>query len=149
MEPIIHTFDSWFGNHPKYGVADMMLVAFQNPSSEGDQTMPSGMLLNKDVVAVARVDHSRWIADCPDPECGGAEFVSFADPRFFCCECRNKAIDHAYLPVELPSTTDRGDIEELLLARSSGESRNWLPSETVDDLLAQNRAHGVEPKPKG
>lgn len=43
---------------------------------------PPGYLLGQQ--AYARINHNRWVADCP---CGSAQIVSPADPRMACPEC--------------------------------------------------------------
>lgn len=43
---------------------------------------PDGFVIGQQVWA--RINHNRWVADCP---CGSAAVVSPADPRFACTEC--------------------------------------------------------------
>lgn len=130
-------FDSRFDGR------DLGLHAMRNPSSLGDRTPPAaGVVL--DVAAVARVDHSRWIADCPFDGCSGAEFVSFAEPVFFCCECRNETTGHVPVSVVMPDAETRAGVEEALLVRPVPDTRNWSPEESVDVLLVENVVHGIE-----
>jgi hypothetical protein len=75
----------------------------------------------------------RWMADCPRP-CGGAEVVS-PDSPFLCGSCG------ATCAVVWPA--ERDDIEAVLAARPDPMTRNWSPGETVRDLIAENRAHGI------
>lgn len=133
--PHIETFDTWFRG------LGHIAVAIKNPSSRGDGTLPTGEINEDTVRAVARVNNGRWIADCPFGD-NGAELVA-EDGLFFCCECRNATVDHAYLPVLMPSDQDRPEIEQLLLARPNEENRNWLPYETVADLARENEEHGI------
>lgn len=86
----------------------------------------------------ARVEQGRWLADC---ECGGAEYVDLELPLFMCCNDWNRADEHKWRRVVLPA--DRERIEQLLLARPNIENRNWRPRESVEDLEAENVAHGV------
>ena len=122
---------------------DLRLHAAKNPSSVGDKTLPADGLVLDGPVAVARVDHGRWIADCPTEGCGGAEFVSLAGCPFFCCECRNAATGHVPIPVVLPSEKTVGQVDAYLSARPVPAHRNWSPGEPVAQLRAENRDHGI------
>jgi hypothetical protein len=84
--------------------------------------------------------NARWIATCPD--CGGAEYVWMDDPRFYCVSCRNASIDGLWRPLRVPA--EREAIEAALMARPDPTTRHWLPGESVDDLLDENREHGIE-----
>lgn len=111
-------------------------------SSTGSRVLPGeGVAL--DARAVARVNASRWLADCPQPGCNGAELVNLDDPRFFCCECRNAGFAGLPVTVEVPDPELRGQVEETLLARPVPATRNWTPGETVETLHLENDAHGV------
>jgi hypothetical protein len=46
-----------------------------------------------------------------------------------------------YERLELPAKAD--EIERLLVARPDLQTRNWRQGETVADLHAENRAHGI------
>lgn len=128
----------------RFGHADLRQIAARFPSSTGDKTLPTdAVTLRRRVRAVARVNHGRWIADCPDPDCGGASFISFDNPFFFCCECRNGRVDHDLIPVEVPKPGLRGEIEDYLRARPVPRTRNWLPGESMVELRDENRAHNV------
>lgn len=81
----------------------------------------------------AEVNHGRWIVRCPF--CAGAELADPDDPRFFCCGCHNSGVDGRWLPVQWPA--ERQGIEDALCERNEEEHRNWLPHESVIDLLAQ------------
>ena len=135
MRDTILTFEE------RFGVRDHALVASANPSNRMDTTPPSGRV-RAGTRAVARVDHGRWIADCPFG-CGGAELVSFDRPLFFCCECRNATVGHDFVAVLVPAEGKRGDIEAALVARPSSTNRHWHPLETVAQLRAENAAHGI------
>lgn len=133
-------FDSRFG----HGDDLLRELALAQPSSVGDLTLPAAGLVSGGPVAVARVDHGRWIADCPTEGCGGAEFVSISSSHgFFCCECRNAATGHVPIPVVLPDAKTRTQIDTYLSARPVPGTRNWSPRETVKDLQRENREHGV------
>jgi hypothetical protein len=101
-------------------------------------------------VAIARVDHSRWIADCPFEGCHGAEYVSKTDRRFFCIACSNGGTGQ-WIRVQLPDEVELAAIEATLGRRPSGApgtpqcTRHWDPraGETVADLEAENQLAGV------
>ena len=80
-----------------------------------------------------RVEHGRWLVDCPF--CKSADLADDDDPRFFCLDCRNEEAGGLWLPVQWPR--ERKEIEDALLDRKHTINRNWLPHETVIDLLAQ------------
>lgn len=98
--------------------------------------------------AVARVDSGRWIADCPAASCGGAEFVWFDSPVFFCLSCGNVAVAGKWRVVELPAPVELDAIDRTLRERDDVRSRNWHPRESVLDLLIENVARGA-PLPAG
>lgn len=82
----------------------------------------------------ARVNHGRWVADCPF--CGGAEMVWLETPSlFFCFSCRNKAIGGGLLRVGIPKQYDA--IEELLIVRHPA-NRNWQQGESLLALESEN-----------
>lgn len=136
MPPKIVTFED------KFDARSLVEHALRNPSSTGDLTLPLELVAIGPAVE-ARADHGRWLADCPITGCGGAEMVSFDRPVFFCTECRNVAWDHRLLPVLIPEPKLRNQVEAYLVARPEAATRNWHPSETVKQLQAENREHGI------
>ena len=124
----------------KFQGASLAEYAARFPSSVGDLSAPAeGVAL--DVTTVARANGGRWIADCPQAGCDGAMYVSFDDPRFFCCECRNAGFGGVPVKVVLPK--DRAAIETVLLERPVPATRNWTPGETIGQLEAENVGNGV------
>jgi hypothetical protein len=119
----------------------------QHPSSVGDLTLPAKGVAPK-AATRGRVNAGRWIADCPDPNCNGAEYVNLDDPVFFCCECRNARADHRLINIRLPDPDTIAAIDAALMARPVPATRNWQHGETVDDLLAENADNvpHVEPR---
>ncbi|WP_405794124.1 hypothetical protein [Streptomyces sp. NBC_01506] len=63
----------------------------------------------------ARINHNRWIADCP---CGNAQVVSPADPRLACTEC-------GYGWVELVFPEDVAAVEASI-EHELPHLRNWV-----------------------
>ena len=78
----------------------------------------------------SRINENRWIADCA--ECRGAEFVIEGQP-FICASCGAVSV------VTWPAETE--EIEQVLDKRLNPLNRNWMPGETVDDLLRENSEH--------
>jgi hypothetical protein len=84
------------------------------------------------MTAQAYVNHGRWVVDCPTPYCNEAHL---AEP-VTCGGC-----SQTYRPA-FPA--ERVLIDAALSRRVVAETRNWLPSETVADLEAENAAHRHE-----
>ena len=144
MSDQIHDWNTYFGvlDETQGGTRTLEAHAQRNPNGQLDRNPPQDGL-HKKTVTTARVSGSCWIADCPREGCGGAEFVNFQDPRFFCCNCRNADWDGQPIKIKLPSEKQRADVEQVLLERPDPATRNWEPGETVADLKAENREHGV------
>ena len=83
-------------------------------------------------MTAAYLNQGRWVADCPDPDCAGAEL---ARDMFVCSNCKRVA------KVEWPD--NKKLIDDMTVVRSVPETRNWLPGETLDDLHRENEMHGV------
>lgn len=97
----------------------------------------------------AFVNDGRWLVFCADPNCaqaerdwGGLRFKKDGTPYgivgniSFCGNCR--------LLSDVSFPADRDRITEVLSARPVPETRNWMPGETVEDLIEENAAHGVD-----
>lgn len=100
---------------------------------------PSSEVAKADAL-LARVNHNRWIVDCPD--CNGAEFVWLDQLVMMCQSCWNSSVGGKWRRVRIPA--DVQQIEAALEKRHAPQNRNWEPGETVADLKADNRAHGLE-----
>lgn len=88
-------------------------------------------------LAHARVDHGRWVVDCPF--CPSAQVAFETDRRYLCADCGNAAVGGAWVRVLWPP--DPAVIEGLLRPRPPAH-RSWRPAETVEQLEAENRLHG-------
>jgi len=88
-----------------------------------------------DPVAIAVVNHGRWIAECPF--CPGAELVDLDKRLFFCGSCLNKGVGGQWLTVSVPA--ERQAIEEALVKRSDEATRNWTAGESAADLRRENK----------
>ncbi len=98
---------------------------------------------------VATVNHGYWIARCECRTPGDVSpgcIVWLDRPWGWCVRCDNAAAGGYWRPVVLPP--DRAAIEAVLVLRPDVATRNWLPGETVGDLVAENIANGV-PVPEG
>jgi hypothetical protein len=85
----------------------------------------------EDGVYIARVEHGRWIANCP---CYSGVLVNPEWPKAGCLECGR------WWPVVFPQNWR--DIEDVLLARPRASQRGWI-GESIEKLEDENRAHGV------
>lgn len=124
---VVHTLSSIFGETMAEHVARLTDGRLGMPSHATEVTLP------------AEVNGSRWIVQCPT--CNSASYADPADPRFFCIDCGNIAHGGGWCDVAFPA--DQAAIEAALSARPDPNTRTWLPTEDVADLIAQNVAHGV------
>src|SRR5512134_438542 len=103
--------------------------------------MGGSMLLTRR--AYAYVNHGRWIADCPFPDCGNAEKLQPRQSTFYCTNCRFVG------DVVWPGDAD--GIDAALSQRPVPQTRNWAPGghrqavssgfpsgQSVADLWAEN-----------
>lgn len=79
-----------------------------------------------------RINHGRWIVECPFGD-GGAQFASRLDQRFLCSECLNNA--QGWRAVLWPENA--AEIAAALVVRPES-LRNWVPGESVEDLVLEN-----------
>jgi hypothetical protein len=93
------------------------------------------------VITRARVDHGRWMADCPF--CPSAQIISKDDRRYFCPECVMEKIGGAMVHVVWPSDDKVAEIERLLLRRPRPAAMGWMPNQSVSELAIENVEHGV------
>lgn len=106
---------------------------------------PSALTLEVDAgaaPAVAYHNHGRWVADCPEPLCGGAVAAQDGVP-FLCPRCLNGGIRHRYRLVLWPDGETRDAVERVLSQRFVLETRNWYPGEPTDHLRAENVERGL------
>ncbi|MEU6344489.1 hypothetical protein ABZ883_26475 [Streptomyces sp. NPDC046977] len=89
---------------------------------------PAGMLIGQR--QWARIDHNRWVSDCP---CGSAQVVTPADRRFACPEC-----GYGWIEVVFPEDVDA---VEASVANDIPSERNWW---NPDDPNPWNRPPDTE-----
>lgn len=84
------------------------------------------------VALPAKVNHGRWIVECP---CGGAQLASKTDRRFFCIDCGNVLFEGEWVHVDWPKNVEA--IEQALSRRPFAANQNWEPGESLEDLQGQ------------
>jgi hypothetical protein len=83
-----------------------------------------------------RANWGRWIVDCTSRWCAGAMQVYPGQVLVTCGDCGTTAG-----PLIWPADPD--GVETILLMRPDEKTRNWLPGETLQDLLVENACHGI------
>jgi hypothetical protein len=102
----------------------------------------ASLSFSANLVLTPRVDHGRWIVECP--HCHGAQLASPDWHRFLCNDCANVAFGGRWLAVEWPSEDLAAAGEALLGARPDVATRNWDPTkETIGALKAENVIFGA------
>jgi hypothetical protein len=88
-------------------------------------------------VTHAYANHGRWVAVCSHAAyCDAAAHLErFQDG--FICECGRATT------VVWPSGDMVFGVERLLSMRPHPKNRNWLPVETLTDLMLENGQHGI------
>lgn len=97
-------------------------------------------------MTLARVNHGRWIVDCPGDDCY-ASLHAGGDTGV--CDCRDDNVcDHPEIPHDLVFVVnypdDADEISRVLNLRPARLNRNWGPPETLEDLKAENVTNGVK-----
>jgi len=94
----------------------------------------------------ARINHGRWLVECPG--CNSALVINLSEPVFMCVECGNAGNDGKWFAVTVP--TNKTAIETELLKRpwngrnpAEAVNRNWEPGETVAMIKQENTDHGI------
>ena len=85
----------------------------------------------------AEIVRSSWRVSCPF--CASATVAEPGEP-FFCPDCMMAGNNGLAMLVIMPE--EREQIERILNMRPVPETRNWLPHESVDDLIVENIEHG-------
>lgn len=99
----------------------------------------------------AYFNQGRWVAICDTPGCSGAERVwpngaireksgrKYGISRQGVLHCSNcgKTSSVTFPP-------DRRRINAVLSRRPVPETRNWFPGETLESLVEENAAHGLD-----
>lgn len=93
--------------------------------------------------AFAYVNHGRWCVDCPFHDCYSSQYAFETDRRFYCINCQNAAVGHAFIPVVWPGPDEAAEIESALSRRPASKHMNWTRKQTVQDLVEKNLEMGV------
>lgn len=89
--------------------------------------------------AVAYVNHGRWVADCPAPNCYNAEELNAGQFMYSCQLC------YLMVPIQWPPPQTAHEIWLALAERKNKDNRNWFP-EGHPLALAAGRPHGLTPR---
>ena len=123
----VDTGDTYFNEIAKEGISGS---AIANHKLQRDRIRGLGVYKGK--ALEARIEHARFLVDCPN--CNSAEFA-FEDGLFFCSLCKNSNIQGKARKVKMP--IERKQIEDILSMRPI-KNRHWHPSETLQDLAKEN-----------
>lgn len=94
----------------------------------------------------------RWVADCPRDGCGNAErygvdemtgVIGGLTLTDFHCQERFGGCGLVTTEVQWPAKDDISAIE-ILLAPRLRKNRNWVPGESIQDLLTEGLANGLD-----
>ena len=142
--PIV-TANMWFGASPVNPTPtwEAFLAGVVKPYCARNGLLLIGIRSDQTLLK-AYVHQGRWVASCPNPNCKGVERV-WEEGWFFCLSCMNAQANHHLLGVGFPA--ERLDIEAVLEYRPV-PNRSWYDFESVQDLVAENLAHGL-PVPPG
>lgn len=88
-------------------------------------------------ISVAHASMGRWVARCSLCGAGTPPQIRFSTSAFECVECGTVT------EIVWPSEKMRQGIERLLMMRPNPVNRNWLPGETLHDLIWENGTHGI------
>lgn len=83
------------------------------------------------------VNWGRWVARCGLCPAPAPATLQFGDRSFTCVECGT------ITSIIWPSEEMRAGIVRLLKMRPTAINRNWLPGETLIELVKENAAHGL------
>jgi len=84
----------------------------------------------------AYMNWGRWVVPCPRPGCTSAMQVELGQRAFQC-----GGMDSCGMVAEIVWPVDADAITRALQVRPLPRTRNWVPGETLADLVAENREH--------
>jgi hypothetical protein len=87
-------------------------------------------------MAYAFAEWGMWKACCPRPGCTNAMMLLRDQLTFSCLGPHSCGLE---APITWPADPDA--IEAVLAMRPLPANQNWLPGETIEDLLVENAAH--------
>ena len=120
-------------------------LAWREYGNEGPLGTPdrddAGAFVTTEADVPAYISRGKWVVGCPKaPLCNEATVIAKDIPIWRCPNCTS-----GWHRVVFPA--DMADIERVLVAQPAAHPyraaphRNWLLSETVDDLLLENLMH--------
>lgn len=136
----METAETFYRFSPGIAPAERAAALYGRPQ-DAVAMVKAGKRPKSGVLAFARLNHARWIVDCPDPTCSGCQYAAESDRRFFCNYCYNAAAGGGWIDVIWPA--NREAIEEVLGERLDPRTQNWNPGESLVDLRLENVAGGV------
>lgn len=89
-------------------------------------------------IAVAFLNHGRWILECPREFCTNA---FLAVPGVASHTCGNCGLTFT---IEHPAPELKTAVETITARRPVPATRNWYPWETLEALKLENEQHGVD-----
>jgi hypothetical protein len=125
------SYPSFFGAPDNIPVAGWASYIYNSGNQPNDNT------LYDSIVLPVFVNQGRWMASCPFG-CGEAQVTSETDHRWYCTTCSNFGGGGKWVPTIWPD--NQADIETALVVRPP-VFQNWVPGETVEQLLAENLAN--------
>lgn len=84
----------------------------------------------------AMANWGRWTVGCSTSWCTNAWMPGLGETEWICTVCG--------VPTAINWPPDPIAIEAILLMRPDPNSRNWVPGETLADLIMQNAEHGIQ-----
>jgi hypothetical protein len=90
--------------------------------------------------AYVEANWGAWKARCIRPDCTNAMQVDRGQAAVTC-----EGLDGCGATADLAWPADPDAIEVLLLMRPVPRTRNWLPGESLDDLMVENAEHDLIP----
>lgn len=129
MVPFIETAREIHGVRSAQDYRRRQAAVLQTQTKRGGRSV----VHDSTIPVVAYIAWNRWVIDC---ECGAGNATDPANP-FACCFGCGAVHERVQFPPNVQA------IERVLLQRVKPSTRNWFPQETVDDLIAENVAHGV------
>lgn len=157
----IHSAEDFYHphrQHPEHTPAEAVVFRFWRHGGDvpaqlrGQMKGPWPTELASAPVALAYVNHGKWVINCPFKPCSSAQDAARGDHRFFCVQCDSGGTGQ-WVSVRWPDDAEVLAIDAALGVRPQVPTRNWLPPEmraeyglppeTAVDLVAENKAHQV------
>ena len=132
MDDKIMVFEDWYALSRSMPLRDFLVHASSKEVNNRGWRLPSFDTAQGSVNA--RINHGRWLADCPNDSCTNAILASKAQPFYVCIRCKGPAM-HVVFPANAP------EIEKELLRRPNTTNRNWH-GQPVSELAEELARHG-------